>query len=613
MRLLFCRTLASLFIITCFVMTVSNFEQARDPDGLLSVLLREISSRPAYAKKDKNNDREARRAARKAQEQSFKESSSKEWTSSGSNSSSGLNSSGSLKSSGSSSFSGSSKSDASSFAPTTPAKADSNSDPVTKSTTSVKGNSNPGKSNNSGDDDDDSDPDAPAATVKDFFEKAAQPPRKRRPTAPSIEAIDHDPQSIGNRGNDILVQGLNNEQIKQATADLKLVPVETTNVPSLGVNVTRFKVPGNMGRNIARELVRERFGISGFPENHTYVIWAPMDGAIQYAPDVVPDAGTRTGQCRDDRCIGRAAICWSEDMAARAKSVKIGIIDTAIDRDHPAFAGRRISTGTFLNGHARTQFDWHGTAVLSLLAGDMQSGIPGLAPDAEFFVAETFRTDEQGNATTDTASILKALAWLDSQQVHIINMSFSGPRDVLVEQAIQRMRANGVTFVAAAGNFGPTAAPSYPAAYKEVIAVTAITKDGNNYPSANRGDYVDLAAPGVRIWTAIPGGKEGFRTGTSFAAPFVTGILAAKLSSGPTHNAEADDLRLVKTFDLGPPGIDPIFGRGLAVASTACHANMAASPPPSTASVSTPDAPPPATPSFGQMTIVPAGAAAFSP
>jgi subtilisin family serine protease len=85
-----------------------------------------------------------------------------------------------------------------------------------------------------------------------------------------------------------------------------------------------------------------------------------------------------------------------------------------------------------------------------------------------------------------------------------------------------------MVFVAAAGNGGPDAPSAFPAAYEEeVIAVTAVDRNQRVYDQANRGRYIDVAAPGVRIWTALPHGQAGVQSGTSFAAPFVTAIVAS--------------------------------------------------------------------------------------
>ncbi len=169
----------------------------------------------------------------------------------------------------------------------------------------------------------------------------------------------------------------------------------------------------------------------------------------------------------------------------------------------------------------------------------------------------------------DTISLLKALDWMRSFDVKIINMSFSGPRDDLVADAIERMSESGVVFVAAAGNEGPTAEPSYPAAYPEVIAVTAVTKDLRNYRYANRGYHIDVAAPGVDIWTAAPGGRAGYHSGTSFAAPHVTAVLAVEPPE-TLKQRKAELLDDLAVMDLGPEGRDPIYGRGLLLAPSEC-------------------------------------------
>jgi subtilisin family serine protease len=170
---------------------------------------------------------------------------------------------------------------------------------------------------------------------------------------------------------------------------------------------------------------------------------------------------------------------------------------------------------------------------------------------------------------SDTASVLKALDLLKAFNVQVVNMSLSGPSDETVKNAIEKLSSAGVVFVAAAGNGGPTAPPAYPAAYPQVIAVTAVNKQLRGYPYANRGDYIDVAAPGVRIWTAVSKEKHEYLSGTSFAAPYVTAIVAALARQGlKTKQAILDRLDVK---DLGAPGRDPIFGRGLVLAPSSCN------------------------------------------
>ena len=161
---------------------------------------------------------------------------------------------------------------------------------------------------------------------------------------------------------------------------------------------------------------------------------------------------------------------------------------------------------------------------MSLLAGNAHSSTPGLVPDATFLVGDAFFTDRNGNAISDTVTMLKAIDWLIEQGVDVANLSFAGPPDEFVHDSIRKLARKGTVILAAAGNEGRDAPPSYPAAYPEVIAVTAVDRNLAAYAYAGRGDHIDVAAPGVEVWTALPNRREGPQTGTSFAVPFVTSV-----------------------------------------------------------------------------------------
>jgi hypothetical protein len=274
--------------------------------------------------------------------------------------------------------------------------------------------------------------------------------------------------------------------------------------------------------------------------------------------------------CSSEMCFGRDLIKWNTSLGACTKDVRIGVIDTSFDLSHPAFKRLRVVHRAFIDGAKPSDEDWHGTAILSLLAGDPDSGTPGLVPDATFLLATAFRSDAAGSASADPARLLEALNWLDSLGVDVVNMSFSGPPDADIARAIERMSLKGVMFVAAAGNMGPAAEPSYPGAYPHVIAVTAVNRDGEGFRNANRGSYIDVAAPGVDVLTALPNGKQGLQTGTSFAVPFVTAILATRASSGIVEGTEDLLLERIKRVDLGAPGRDAVYGVGLALAPEQC-------------------------------------------
>jgi hypothetical protein len=273
----------------------------------------------------------------------------------------------------------------------------------------------------------------------------------------------------------------------------------------------------------------------GFSLNYFYDHYVSGHGyaVLDSAPieaEVVKEGGSKG--CRTERCYGRRVIGWQDRLAECAKGVKVGMIDTGYDARHPSFKG--LNARVVMEDKANRAPDWHGTGVLSLLASDAESSTPGLVPEAEFLIADAFFQNSFGRARTDTARVLEALQRLEEHGAQVINMSLVGPSDDLVHDRIADMSTRkGVVFVAAAGNGGPAAPPGYPAAYKEVIAVTAIDDRKRSYDYANRGRYIDVAAPGVRIWTALPDNKEGMLNGTSFAAPFVTAVAAVTYNSTP--------------------------------------------------------------------------------
>ena len=368
--------------------------------------------------------------------------------------------------------------------------------------------------------------------------------------------------------NEVLAVSLGPAALKQAK-DLGFEPTSPGSAP---INLTRLALPPGLAADRALELLRSHLPKERFVLNKLYRVANDARASPAKSMNRVERPGSA---CIGDHCAGRELIAWSEHLSACTEGLRVGIIDTRVDHEHPTFAAARLQLGTFIHDGLTPAPAWHGTGILALLAGGRKSGTPGLIPHAEFFVASVFFADTQGDFATDTISVLKALDWMDAFNVKLINMSFAGPKDELVQKAIEKLSAKGVVFIAAVGNEGPTAEPSYPAAYKQVIAVTAVNRELRGYHYANRGEHIDVAAPGVDIWTAMPGAKEGYYSGTSFAAPYVTSVMATIYSSSSQGRKEELFSR-VEVKDLGPPGRDPIYGRGLLLAPKECGANVAA-------------------------------------
>jgi subtilisin family serine protease len=172
---------------------------------------------------------------------------------------------------------------------------------------------------------------------------------------------------------------------------------------------------------------------------------------------------------------------------------------------------------------------------------------------------------DQGNreGSTNTAMLLRGLDWLVGEKVRIINLSLGGPGDDLMASVFEKLRKRGLIVVAAAGNGGPAAQPSYPAAYRGVIAVTAVDALDRPYADANHGSYIALAAPGVDVW--IPDKENGhYVTGTSFSAAVVSSAIGLMLSYRADLSPELVREHLCRSArDLGAAGHDPVYGCGL--------------------------------------------------
>jgi hypothetical protein len=373
------------------------------------------------------------------------------------------------------------------------------------------------------------------------------------------------------RPNEVLAINLTPAGLKAARArNYKLI--ELVDLPRFGLKISRLEPPEGQnaisGRNTLLDLVPD----TGFALSRVYVPYRMGLGLGLGGP-------AKTGlKCAADRCFGTGLINWQPRLADCASGIKIGIVDTGYDASHPAFKNLRAVAQEFLPPNAK-RVPQHGTAILSVLAGDPQSGTPGLVPNADYHIANAFYADGNGEAMSDTMHILAALHWLEKQGVAVANLSFSGPEDELIQAAVRQLAAAGVVVVAAGGNDGPSAPPSYPAGYKEVIAVTAVDRNRAPYVYANRGPYIDVAAPGVGIWTALPGNREGAQTGTSFAAPYVTAVIAANYPEGvgPSDDPAGPKQRALASLRKNANALSgPGLGAGLVQAAATCGARPGA-------------------------------------
>jgi subtilisin family serine protease len=251
----------------------------------------------------------------------------------------------------------------------------------------------------------------------------------------------------------------------------------------------------------------------------------------------------------------------------------IGLIDTGIDLGHEALRGQSIELLNVSKESGSNSSLDHGTAIAALLVGRTDSATPGLMPRARLIAVDAFSKAAGTADRADVVSLVSALEALADRGVKVVNLSLSGPPNEVLRKAVEAARANGMVLVAAAGNNGAGAEPSYPAAYPGVIAVTAVDRQLNVYRRATRGSYVAFSAPGVEIQTAQSSGVSAAKSGTSYAVPFVSAAMALMQVSQPESDIEQLQKRLQDTTrDLGAPGRDPTFGYGLVQMANLCSA-----------------------------------------
>jgi subtilisin family serine protease len=327
--------------------------------------------------------------------------------------------------------------------------------------------------------------------------------------------------------------------------------IERGRLQVLGTSVVRLQTPANLSTLEALRLIRNSDPAGRYDHNHLY------DGsaAPQLAQAPTNSRSRAPSQRRGTRPPQRAP-------AVAGPSVRLGIIDTSVDARHPEFQGRRLTTQNFGDRAQANAVSEHGTAVASLLIGRTL----GALPDAELLAANVFYSTPRGDHLAEAEDLVQAIDWMMVKRVPVVNMSLTGPPNVVVEEAIRRAIARGHVIVAAVGNAGPAAPALFPASYPGVIGVTAVDSERRVYRRANRGDCVDFSAFGVDVEAAAAGGLAKF-TGTSFAAPLVAAAVAAKQNtlSAAKENAATSAVEQLRSgvVDLGAPGRDNTYGHGL--------------------------------------------------
>lgn len=299
------------------------------------------------------------------------------------------------------------------------------------------------------------------------------------------------------------------------------------------------------------------------------------DDVVVYALDRVSGVGKKGGQ---NTIQPPQVLTWNIDRVDAEKSfgvndgeaVKVGIIDTGIDLFHPdLLANIKGGVSTVWYTTSYKDDNGHGTHVAGIAAAlNNDIGVIGVGPKISLYAIKVL--DRRGSGYL--SDVIEGIDWAIQNGMRVINMSLGTSSNIQsFYDAVLRAYNAGVVIVAAAGNSGGVV--SYPAAYPEVVAVSATDENNNITSWSSRGPEVDLAAPGNNIYSTYKGSSYKTLSGTSMAAPHVSAVAALILKTLPgVYDLNGDGLwnpdevekKLKDTaVDLGDIGCDNLYGCGL--------------------------------------------------
>lgn len=292
-------------------------------------------------------------------------------------------------------------------------------------------------------------------------------------------------------------------------------------LPSIGVDCLVYKVPEQENLDKVIQQLRADARVVLAQENLVFegIQSSESDAfsAISYAPKLVhADTAHRL---------------------ATGKGVRIAVVDTGAEKDHPDFKDQLLETANFVDGSDRTfSHDRHGTAVTGVIVAKANdgTGISGISPDAEVSVLKACWYPERTDAKAQCSSwsLAKALDAAINNGARIINLSLAGPHDELLSKLLETAHKRGISVVAA--TLEKQQQPGFPAELSFAIPAISSGPDGHVTQPAWLPQFPGVVvAPGVEILTTVPNDGYDFVSGSSLATAHVSGIIALLLELKP--------------------------------------------------------------------------------
>jgi subtilisin len=298
--------------------------------------------------------------------------------------------------------------------------------------------------------------------------------------------------------------------------------------------------------------LKENTSIKYIEPNH-HVKTVVMDEPTPPVPETVP-YGIQMVQALEAQASGYTA-----------KGIKIAVLDSGYSYN----SDLKINGGySFISDSNNYADDYgHGTHVAGTIAAAMNGeGTLGVAPQADIYAIKVL--DQSGRGSY--YHVIEGIDWAIKHKMNIVNISFGGERpSQILEEKVQEASDAGILLVASAGNDGYMGEDTilYPAKYPAVLAVGAVDSNHNRAFFSAKGSALDLMAPGVKVWSTLPNNRFGIKSGTSMAAPHVTGTAALIMEKN--KKLDATNVVDILLSSAKPLGGSKEYGHGLVQAKEA--------------------------------------------
>jgi thermitase len=263
------------------------------------------------------------------------------------------------------------------------------------------------------------------------------------------------------------------------------------------------------------------------------------------------------------------------DLTKGSEDIIVAVIDTGVDLNHDDLANQLVKGYNAVDEQSSPMDDvGHGTHVAGVISAVVNNteGVAGMSWYNKVMPIKVL--DHTGSGST--YAVAQGIIWATDHGAKVINMSLGNYANAeFLHDAVKYAFDHDVVLIAATGNDN-TQDPGYPAAYPEVLAVSATDWNQNRASFSNYGNYVDVMAPGENIASTYPDNQYAALSGTSMASPHAAALAAMIRSTNPLlTNTEVMQILRQTSVDLGNPGRDPYYGFGqIDVVTALKHANQ---------------------------------------